>query len=96
MMNESTESETFEDEDDAEEILSDDGLDVDRVMKDADIAKRRAAKSKCGEPAWRLLERRMEQRLTAELISDFADYDIGDGHHLHRDERKPKSARASR
>jgi len=54
----------------------DDGLDLDRVIKDLDIAKRRAAKT--GEPAWRLLEQRMEQKHTAELISDFEDYDIGE------------------
>jgi hypothetical protein len=53
-----------------------------------EIAKRRAAKA--GEPAWRRLERRMEQQHTAELISDFEDYDIGDGH----PRRKPKATRA--
>jgi hypothetical protein len=31
-----------------------------------------------GEPAWRRLEQRLEQKRTAELISDFEDYDIGD------------------
>ena len=76
-MNETSETEEFEDDDEAEEIVSDDGLDVDRVMKDMEIAKRRVAKG--GEPAWRKLERRMEQKHTAELISDFEDYDIGDG-----------------
>lgn len=77
-MSESAEAEEFEDEDEGEEIVTDEGLDVDRVMKDMEIAKRRAAKG--GEPAWRRLERRMEQKHTAELISDFEDYDIGDGH----------------
>jgi hypothetical protein len=83
-----SESEEFDDEDDGDESVDDDGLDVDRVMKDMEIAKRRAAKA--GEPAWRRLERRMEQQHTAELISDFEDYDIGDGH----PRRKPKSTRA--
>jgi hypothetical protein len=32
-----------------------------------------------GEPAWRRLEQRLEQKHTAELISDFEDYDVGDG-----------------
>jgi hypothetical protein len=83
------ESEEFEDDDDdGDESVDDDGLDVDRVMKDMEIAKRRAAK--IGEPAWRRLERRMEQQHTAELISDFEDYDIGDG----QPRRKPKSTRA--
>jgi hypothetical protein len=76
-MSGSTETEDFDDDDDGDEIVDDDGLDVDRVMKDLETAKRRAAKA--GEPAWRRLERRMEQKLTAEQISDFEDYDIGDG-----------------
>ena len=61
-----------------------------RVIKDMEIAKRRAPKG--GEPAWRRLERRMEQQHTAELISDFEDYDIGDGQ-PHRAARKAKIAR---
>ena len=76
-MSGSTETEDFDDDDDGDEIVDDDGLDVDRVMKDLETAKRRAVKA--GEPAWRRLERRMEQKLTAEQISDFEDYDIGDG-----------------
>jgi hypothetical protein len=76
-MSGSSETEDFDDDDDGDELVDDDGLDVDRVIKDMEIAKRRAAKS--GEPAWRRLERRMEQKLTAEQISDFEDYDIGDG-----------------
>ncbi len=85
-----SESEEFDD-DDGDESVGDDALDVDRVMKDMEIAKRRAAKN--GEPAWRRLERRMEQRHTAELISDFEDYDIGDGQQRGT-QRKPKSSRA--
>ena len=89
-MSGNSEAEEFEDEDEGDEIVDDDGLDVDRVMKDMEIAKRRAAKS--GEPAWRRLERRMEQQHTAELISDFEDYDIGDGH-PRRALRRPKASR---
>jgi hypothetical protein len=69
------EAEEFDDEDEVDVTAGDDDLDVDRVMKDMEVAKRRAAKT--GEPAWRRLERRMEQKHTAELISDFEDYDIG-------------------
>jgi hypothetical protein len=77
-MNGSSETEDFDEDDDGEELAGEEeGLDVDRVIKDMEIAKRRAAKT--GEPAWRRLERRMEQKLTAEQISDFEDYDIGDG-----------------
>jgi hypothetical protein len=63
--------------DDTEEVTGDDYLDVDRAIKDMEIAKRRAVKA--GEPAWRRLEQRMEQKRTAELISDFEDYDIDAG-----------------
>ena len=62
-------------DDDDDEVAGDDDLDLDRVFKDMEVAKRRAAKG--GEPAWRKLEQRMEQKHTAELISDFDDYDIG-------------------
>jgi hypothetical protein len=61
-------------EDDADEIPDDD-LDLDRAIKDMEIAKRRSIK--VGEPAWRRLEQRLEQKRTAELISDIEDYDIG-------------------
>jgi hypothetical protein len=70
-----TDSDEFE-EDDAEEVAGDDDLDLDRAIKDMEIAKRRSIK--VGEPAWRRLEQRLEQKRTAELISDFEDYDIGD------------------
>ena len=84
----SQESEDFDADDEGDEGVDDDGLDVDRVIKDMEIAKRRSAKG--GEPAWRRLERRMEQQHTAELISDFEDYDIGDGQ-PQRNGRKPKN-----
>jgi hypothetical protein len=64
-------------EDDAEEVSGDDDLDLDRAIKDMEIAKRRSVK--VGEPAWRRLEQRLEQKRTAELISDFEDYDIDTG-----------------
>jgi len=70
-----TDSDEFE-EDDAEEVVGDDDLDLDRAIKDMEIAKRRSVK--VGEPAWRRLEQRLEQKRTAELISDFEDYDIDD------------------
>jgi hypothetical protein len=69
-------SDEFE-EDDADEVTGDDDLDLDRAIKDMEIAKRRAVK--VGEPAWRRLEQRLEQKRTAELISDIEDYDIGLG-----------------
>ena len=69
-----SESDDFDD-DDGEEVASDTDLDLDRVIRDMDIAKRRAPRA--GEPAWRRLEQRLEQKHTAELISDFEDYDVG-------------------
>jgi hypothetical protein len=45
-------------------------------MQDLDKRKRGAARA--AEPAWRKLERLMEQKRTSELLSDFDDYDIGD------------------
>jgi hypothetical protein len=39
------------------------------------MAKRRGQKA--GDPAWRRLERLLEDKRTAELTSDFEDYDIG-------------------
>ncbi|HWG76023.1 MAG TPA: hypothetical protein VN660_04445 [Steroidobacteraceae bacterium] len=65
------------DEDEADEIApEEEELDLARAIKDMDIAKRRG--EKVGEPAWRRLEQRLEQRRTAELISDFEDYDVDD------------------
>jgi hypothetical protein len=77
-MSEKAETEEFEEEMDepaAEEAEAD--VDLDQVTKDLDLAKKRAQKS--GEPPWRRLERMREDKLTAELTSDFDDYDIGDG-----------------
>ena len=78
-MSEKAENEEFEgeemDEPAAEEAEAD--VDLDQVTKDLDLAKKRAQKS--GEPPWRRLERMREDKLTAELTSDFDDYDIGDG-----------------
>ena len=66
----------FEDEDGEEPVGSDDALDVDRLMQDLDKRKRGAPKG--AEPAWRKLERMLEQKRTSELLSDFDDYDVGD------------------
>jgi hypothetical protein len=46
-------------------------------MRDVESQRRRAPKGGA-EPAWRRLERVMEERRTAELLSDFDDYEIGD------------------
>ena len=69
-------SDEFDEDDEDEEVDERRRLDLDRAIKDMEIAKRRSAKA--GEPAWRRLEQRLEQKRTAELISDFEDYDIGE------------------
>jgi hypothetical protein len=75
-MNEEPETEEFDDED-ADALLEADGedIDVDRALRDIDQGRRKGPKN--GEPAWRRLERLREDRLTAELLMDFEDYDIG-------------------
>jgi hypothetical protein len=73
-MSEKPESEEFEDEEDDAPVVGED-VDLDQVNKELDLAKRRG--QKLGDPAWRRLERIIEDKRTAELTSDFDDYDIG-------------------
>jgi len=68
--------EEFEDEEPDEPVVGDTDVDLDQVIKDLDMAKRRGQKA--GDPAWRRLERLLEDKHTAELTSDFEDYDIGE------------------
>ena len=74
-MSEKPESDEFEDEEADEPVIEDGDVDLDQVIKDLDLAKRRGQKA--GDPAWRRLERLLEEKHTAELTSDFEDYDIG-------------------
>lgn len=76
-MAEKPESEEFDDEEADEVAGGEDSLDVDRLIQDLDKRKRGAPKG--AEPAWRKLERLLEQKRTSELLSDFDDYDIGEG-----------------
>lgn len=73
-MSEKPESDDFED-DEPTDVIGTDDVDVERVLRDMDHAKRRG--QKMGDPIWRRLERMREEKLTAELTSDFEDYDIG-------------------
>jgi hypothetical protein len=75
-MSEKPESDEFEEEDDVEAPPSEEDVDLDQITKDLDLAKRRG--QKVGDPAWRRLERLREDKHTAELTSDFDDYEIGD------------------
>ena len=75
-MSEKPESDEFEEEDAEDAAPGGDDVDVDHIMRDVESQRRRAPKG--AEPAWRRLERVMEERRTAELLSDFDDYEIGD------------------
>jgi hypothetical protein len=75
-MSEKPESDEFEDEDSEEVAGDEESLDVDRLMQDLD--KRKRGTPRGVEPAWRKLERMLEQKRTSELLSDFDDYDLGD------------------
>jgi hypothetical protein len=45
-------------------------------MREFDHLRRRSPPKGSGDPAWRKLERLREEKHTAELTSDFDDYDI--------------------
>jgi hypothetical protein len=79
-MSEKPESDEFEEEDTEDVAPGSDDVDVDHIMRDVESQRRRAPKG--GEPAWRRLERVMEDRRTAELMSDFDDYEIDDADNL--------------
>ncbi len=75
-MGEKQEADEF-DEDEDDEALDDHGgeeVDLARLTKDMDLARRRGTKQ--GVPALRKLELLAEQKRTAELTSDFDDYDL--------------------
>jgi hypothetical protein len=75
-MSEKPESDEFEEEDAEDAAPGGEDVDVDHIMRDVDSQRRRAPKG--AEPTWRRLERVMEERRTAELMSDFDDYEIAD------------------
>jgi len=73
-MIEKQEGEEFDEADEDEVLDGDDDVDLAKLTKDLDSARRRGARN--GVPAWRKLELLAEQKRTAELTSDFDDYDI--------------------
>ena len=75
-MNEKPESDEFDEDEEEPAFEATSEVDFDRLAKDLDAAKKRG--QKLGDPAWRKLERRLEDKKTAELTSDFDDYDIDD------------------
>ena len=80
------------DEDEEDEGPEEEELDLDRAIKDMEIAKRRSVKGGAA-PAWRRLEQRLEQKRTAELISDFDDYDLEERENASESRGKTPSAR---
>ncbi len=86
-MSEKSESDDFEDED--EPVVEEGDADLDEVIKDFDLSKQRRG-HKTGDPAWRRLERLLEEKHTAELTSDFDDYDLGDGPGAGKQRRRRK------
>ena len=75
-MNEKPESEEFDEDEEEVAFEATSEVDFDRLAKDLDAAKKRG--QKLGDPAWRKLERRLEEKTVAELTSDFDDYNIDD------------------
>ncbi len=85
--------EEFEDEEPDEVEEPEEELDVDQLMRDFDTRKRRGSRV-AGEPAWRKLERMLEEKRTAGLLSDFNDYDVDETGSA--EGRKPRRAPARR
>ena len=85
-MNEKPESEEFDEDEEETAFETTSEVDFDRLAKDLDAAKKRG--QKLGDPAWRRLERIIEDKRVAELTSDFDDYDIGDDEDNPRRRRK--------
>ena len=81
-MSEKQEAEDFDESDDEEVLEGDEEVDLARLAKDMDSARRRSARN--GVPALRKLELLAEQRRTAELTSDFDDYDLDEPRHRRR------------
>jgi hypothetical protein len=89
-MSEKSESDEFENEENDEPVVEEGDVDLDQVIKDLDLAKRRG--QRVGDPAWRRLERLLEAKRTAELTSDFEDYDVrGTDDESDKPRRKKKS-----
>lgn len=94
MMSEKPESDEFEEEDAEEVAPGVDDVDVDHIMRDVESQRRRAPKG--AEPAWRRLERVMEERRTAELLSDFDDYEIDADEDAGSGEKSRKKSKKAR
>lgn len=87
-MSEKPESDDFDDDADITGADSDDS-NYEFMIEDLGRPKRGSVPQ--GEPAWRKLEKYREQKETAERVSDFDDYDIGDDEDGGKRRRKNKS-----
>ncbi len=74
-MSEKPESDDFDEDAD---ITGVDGDDATYEFMIEDLGRPKRGSIPQGEPAWRKLEKYREQKETAERVSDFDDYDIGD------------------
>jgi hypothetical protein len=92
-MSEKPESDEFEEEDAEDVAPGGEDVDVDHIMRDVESQRRRAPKG--AEPAWRRLERVMEERRTAELLSDFDDYEIFDSNEAQSAEEDDEGSKAA-
>ena len=69
--------EDFEDGEGGDVADGGEDLDIDGMMRDLDKHKRRGrGAGHQADPAWRKLERFLDDQHTSELLSDFDDYDI--------------------
>ncbi len=93
-MIEKPESDEFEEEDAEDVAPGGDEVDVDHIMRDVESQRRRAPKG--AEPTWRRLERVMEERRTAELLSDFDDYKISDADDAAEPDSEPSDKPAAK
>lgn len=85
-MNEKPEDDFEDDEADAAGVEAD--SDIEYLI--SDLAKPKRNNVPQGEPAWRKLEKYREKKQTAELLSDFDDYDISDPGAEHSKQTKSK------
>ena len=87
--------EEFENEEPDELEDAEEPLDVDKLMRDLDTRKRRGARV-AGEPAWRKLERKLEEKRTRGLLSDFEDYTVDESGAGDKSDAKKARRSASR
>jgi hypothetical protein len=71
-MAEKTEADDFDESDD-DALDRSEEEDLDAVFKDLDRQRKRGGSKSAGEPAWRKLEKYLEDKRTAQLLANFDD-----------------------